>query len=136
MVNLRFLDGRNDGVDKLWNVAVDLGSFEHGFYGATGTMAHHDKQRSTEMAGTVFNGADFIGLRDVAGDADDEEISEPLVEDGFSRYAGVGTSENCSEWILPFRYFGATLRREIGVNRFAGGEANVAQLQILQRFGR
>ena len=60
---------------------------------------HHDQPR-TEAGGGELDAADLRRSDDVAGDADDEQIAEPLIEDDFGRHAGVRATEDDRERLL------------------------------------
>src|SRR5258708_26130829 len=67
-----------------------------------------------------LDAADLRGRDDVAGDANDEEVSEPLIEDDLRRDAGVGAAENNRERLLAARELGAP-----GVTHKSVGAADV-----------
>src|SRR5690606_7715147 len=60
----------------------------------------HDDQRRAEPLRSEFDAPDLRGGDDVTGDPDDEEISEPLVEDDFGGDPRVGAAENDRERLL------------------------------------
>ena len=70
------------------------------FNGAALRVAQHHHQAGAELFGGELDAADLGWGDDVAGDADDEQIAEALIEDDFDRYPGVGTAENGGEWFL------------------------------------
>ena len=60
---------------------------------------HHDQPR-TEAGGGELDAADLRRSDDVAGDADDEQIAEPLIEDDFRRHPRVRATEDDRERLL------------------------------------
>ena len=116
-------DGFGDGGDEFGDVAVDSGVFGDGFHRAAGFVAEDDEERGPEVVDAVFDGADLVGAGDVAGDADDEEITHALVEEGLDGDTGIGAGEKDREGGLAFGLF----RAAGGVlTRVGGGAADVA----------
>jgi hypothetical protein len=70
--------------------------------GATSAVAqHHDElQAATKVLNRVLDASKHLGAQAIAGDANDEEIVRPLVEDQLDGYAGVGASQNGSKRTL------------------------------------
>ena len=56
---------------------------ESGGDSATFGMAHDNDQSSAQVIDCIFDTGDNIGVDDVAGDTDDKEIAESLVEYQF-----------------------------------------------------
>src|SRR6185437_1188651 len=88
------LDRRTDAVDNVLKVRRDrtrlpLELFEGRLDGAALRMAHHHDQLRSEGFRGGLDRADERWRDDVARDADDEEVAQPLIEDELCRRAGV-----------------------------------------------
>ncbi len=68
--------------------------------GAALGVAEHDDKAHVKALGGELHAADLRRRDDVAGDADDEQIPEALVEDEFGRHARVRAAEDDGEWLL------------------------------------
>ena len=64
-------------------------------------VAEHDDEPRVELLGRELDAADLRRRDDVAGDADDEQIAEPLIEHDLGRHARVGAAEHDRERLLP-----------------------------------
>jgi hypothetical protein len=71
-------------------------------------MAHYDDQSGTESCRRKLNAAYLGWCDDVAGDSNDEEVAEALVEDQFRGDAGIGTTKDDCERFLSRDQRGAT----------------------------
>ena len=60
---------------------------------------HHDQPRAEALGGEL-DAADLRRRDDVAGDADDEQVAEPLVEHDLGRHARVRAAEDDRERLL------------------------------------
>ena len=77
---------------------------QEGFlYGATSRVAQDDDEARTKLARGELDATDLRRRHDVAGDANDEEVTESLVEDDFCRDARVGAAEDDREGLLAVR---------------------------------
>jgi hypothetical protein len=74
--------------------------FDGGENGAALRVSQHDDKPRAVTLGGEFDTADLRWRNDVAGDADDEEIAEALVEDDFRRHARIGAAQNNRERLL------------------------------------
>ena len=95
-------------------------------------VAEHDDQPRAEALGGELDAADLRRRDDVAGDADDEQVAQALVEDDLGRHARVGAAEDDRERLLP----GGEPRRAWLATRPAAhvrDEAAVALAQSLER---
>jgi hypothetical protein len=63
-------------------------------------VAEHDDERRPEPRRRELDAADLGRRNDVAGHADDEEISEPLVEDDFRRGSRIRTAKHDGERLV------------------------------------
>jgi hypothetical protein len=98
-------------------------------------VPEHDDESRAESLGGVLDAPDQRWSDDVPGDADDEQIAEPLIEDDLRRNARVGAAENDRVRLLLLRELGAALLAEEGFEAAdVGGEAGVAGLEALQGF--
>ena len=64
-------------------------------------MADHHHQARAEALGGELDAAHLRRRDDVAGDADDEEIAEALIEDDLGGHARVRAAEDDGEGLLP-----------------------------------
>ena len=64
-------------------------------------MAEDDDESGAEPLGRELDAADLGGRDDVAGDPDDEQIAQSLVEDDLDRHTRVRASEDDGERRLP-----------------------------------
>jgi hypothetical protein len=76
-------------------------------------MAENYHQPGAELRGSEFDAADLRWGDDVSRDADDEQISQTLIEHDFCRHPGIGASQNDRERLLALRQFGASCLVEI-----------------------
>ena len=99
-------------------------------------MAEHDDEPRVELLGRELDAADLRRRDDVAGDADDEQVAEPLIEDDLGRHARVGAAEHDRERLLPLGELvaprGADLRAALAI----GHEPPIAVTQPRERFPR
>jgi hypothetical protein len=95
-------------------------------------MTQHDDQTCPKLFGREFNAADLGRSDDVAGDPNDEQIAQALVEDDLDGYTRIGTSENGRERLLARGRFDAAkpARKSIAAAGIRG-EAAVTFLQEL-----
>ncbi len=63
-------------------------------------MAEDDHQSRTELARGEFNAANLRGRHDVAGDSNNEQVAESLVENDLRGNTRVRTAEDDREWFL------------------------------------
>ena len=68
-------------------------------------MTQHHNERCAEPFCGKFHAADLRRRDDVSGNADDEEITQALVENDLCWYARVGAPENDGERFLAFCEF-------------------------------
>ena len=66
-------------------------------------MAEHHHQARAEGLGGELDAADLGGRDDVAGDADDEQVAESLIEDQLRGHARIGAAEDDGEGLLAAR---------------------------------
>ena len=100
-------------------------------------MAEHDDEPRPVPLGRELDAADLRRRDDIAGDADDEQIAEPLVEHDFRRHARVGTAKDDGERFLARGDLcAARFARQRIVAADVGDETTVAVSKALQGFGR
>ena len=98
-------------------------------------MTEHHDQASLEAGCRKFHTADLGWSDDVARDADDEQIAEPLVEDDLCRHTRIGTPEDDRERLLSRRQRLAAGAAHSGLlAAYLGDETTVAFAQPLQCF--
>ena len=96
-------------------------------------MAEHDDERRAELLGRELHAADLRCGHNIAGDTNDEQVAETLVENHLDRYTGIRTGEYDGERRLARLELG-----EMCVNiglvpvRGTGNEASIAFAQTLQ----
>ena len=135
------IDGRTRStIDRRlgdWFGAGPAQLLERGQDRAALRVAEDDDQRRAVALGGELDAADLRWRDDVAGDANDEQVAQSLVEHDLRRYAGIGTSEDDGERLLAVRQLRTPARAD-GVVGGAQprGEAAVAVLQALERFRR
>jgi hypothetical protein len=99
---------------------------------APGVAQHHDERRPEALGGKL-HAANLRGRDDIAGDADDKQVAEALVEDDLRRYPRVGTPEDDGERFLVDRQLMASrLAREPVAVLNARHEATVPLLQAFE----
>src|SRR5690606_14828260 len=76
-----------------------------------------------------------IDIDHIAGDPGAEDVTDPLVEDGFRRNARVHAADDRGKGRLA-RCGGLNLGENVAVDRFAGEEALVALLELGDGFRR
>ena len=97
----------------------------------------HDDQARAKARGGELDAADLRGRDDVAGDADHEQVAQPLVEDDLGRHARVGAAQDDGEGLLPGNQRAAPrLGGAAGRVAHLGDEAPVALAQQRQRLRR
>src|SRR5882672_1049366 len=96
---------------------------------------HHDESRA-ESRNREFDAADLRWRDDVAGDPDDEQVTESLPEDQLCGDARVRASEDHGEWLLPVNQLAAAALTETdsGVLH-ARDKALIALSQACECFG-
>src|SRR3981081_3390620 len=75
------------------------------FNGAALSVSQHDHQASTELLGGELDTADQGRSDDVAGDTNDEQITQALIEDDFDGHPRIGTAEYGRERLLTRSQF-------------------------------
>jgi hypothetical protein len=98
-------------------------------------VAHHDDEPRREGGGGEFHAAHLRGRHDVPGDADDEQVAEPLAEDELGRDAGIRAPQDDRERPLVLRRIEAprSAEAEVGIVQVLD-EAAVAFLEPSERF--
>ena len=76
--------------------------------GAASRMTQDDHQSRAELFRGEFDAADLRRRDDIAGDPDDEQISEALIEDDFHGHSRIGAAEDRGEGLLPRGQFDAS----------------------------
>ena len=77
--------------------------FQRRLDGAAVRMPEDDDQTRAELFGGKFDAADLRRRDDVAGDADHEQVPEPLIEDDLHRDSRIGTPEDTANGACPGR---------------------------------
>src|SRR3989442_9041126 len=94
---------------------------------------HH--QPGAEPLRRKLDAADLRRGYDIAGNADNKQVAEALVEDNLSRHARVGTSEDDCKRLLICRHFeAARLARERVMAANVRYKATVAFSQAFECF--
>ena len=76
-------------------------------HGAALRVPEHDDEPRVELLGGELDAADQRRRDDVAGDADDEEIAEALIEHELGGHTRIGAAEDDRERLLAVRDFRA-----------------------------
>jgi hypothetical protein len=79
--------------------------FQRGKHSFSLRVTQHHDERCGEPFSSKFDAADLKGRDDISGNANDEEITQALVEDDLCRYSRVRASQNDGEWLLAFCEF-------------------------------
>ena len=104
--------------------------------GAAARMPQHHDQPRVEALRRELHAADLRGGHDVAGDADHEQVAEPLVEHDLRGHARVRAAEDDGEGLLARRELAAAHRlrgRDVAVAHVVD-EPAVAFAQAVERF--
>lgn len=109
------LDGGFEGLEEGVNPSRGMAAADRCGDSATFGVAENDDQVGVKVFDGVFDTADSLVGDDVAGDADDEEIADALIEEEFGGNPGIGTTEDDGERVLTFGDFGSTDGGLIGV---------------------
>jgi hypothetical protein len=101
------LDGGSDILKQL----MDDAGLQSGIYRSldcpTIAVADDDNQRDVQVFCGVLDGADYRVVQHMSGAADDEDISQPAVEDDLRGYARIGARDNDCERLLAPRHLDA-----------------------------
>src|SRR4029077_1019 len=110
---------------------------QRGDDGAALRMAHYDDESGTESCRRELNAADLGRCDDVAGDSNDEEVAEALVEDQFRGDAGIRTTEDDCERLLSRDQRGTTgMIRKRGCRRLICHESPITVAKASQSVER
>ena len=129
-------DGRTRFDDRAQVARLLLGGprqlLERRLDGAALRVAEHHDETRPEPLGGELHAAHLRRRHDVAGDADDEEIAEALIEDDLRRHPRVGAAEDDGERFLVLR------QRAAGAIQHgqAGRESLVTGAQPVERLRR
>ena len=91
-------------------------------------MAQYEQHFRARHFARVFQTAKHMVVYDIAGHTTDEQVSDPLVENVFHRYAAVDTGEDDGFGELPFET-GHGLSIEVTRELFVGHISGIALLQ-------
>src|SRR5262245_55502214 len=98
-------------------------------------MAQYEHQRSVQDGHGVLDAAQHLCTDCVPGGADNEEVTETLIEDDLGGQPRVRTAEDHCEGILACGELGTMLRILVGMDARAGDEAEIARAQLGKGFG-
>ena len=96
---------------------------------AAAFVAEHDNQAGAQVRDGVFDAAQGVLAREIAGDADDKQIADMLVEDQFRRGARVRAADDDGKGVLGLGGLGPPDGFGFAVGGFAADEALVAGLE-------
>ena len=100
-------------------------------------MTKNDNQPRPELRGSKLDAADLRRGHDIARNANDEQVAEPLVEQEFDGDARIRARDDGRKRVLSANEFGAPrLAEGARVATFAGDEAAIAVAQALQGISR
>src|SRR5260370_40198197 len=95
-------------------------------------MTQNDDQACAQVRLSVLDGAQRMVVDQIASRANNEKVTQVLVEDQLGRSAGIGTSENDGERVLRLGCLCPT-----GCGRFALGDLTRGKSEIaLLKFGQ
>ena len=115
-----------------WRAPCALGR-QRGLHGAAAFVTEHDEQRRVQVhRGVLQRAHDFSGDH-VAGDADDEQLAEPRVEDQLGRHARVAAAEDRRVRLLALGELGENLLLHGREPRLAADETLVARDEARKR---
>jgi hypothetical protein len=77
-----------------------LKTFKGSEDGTASGVAEDDNKTSVKPGSRELDAADLRGSDDVAGDTDNEEVAEALVEDELGWDPRIGASQDDGEWLL------------------------------------
>ena len=101
-------------------VALAVDRLERGRHGTAAFMPHHDDEAGPEVPHRIRDAPHDVLGDDVAGDPDDEEVAEALVEDELRRDPRVAAGQDRGERMLPRGQMGTPVGRLVGVDRPSG----------------
>src|ERR1700681_473355 len=102
--------------------------------GAALRMPQHAHQPGSESGNREFDAADLGRSHDVAGDANDEQITQSLIEYNLRGHPGIRATENDREGLLILRQFQAPCTVQPSVTAESGDESAIAFPQALDGF--
>ena len=98
------IDRRADRVDQHGEMArqdgIGLHDVDRRPDGPAIGMAQHEDQRSSQHLHAVFEAAEAVGVDEVAGDADDEQVAGTLIEDIVRRDPRIGAADDAGDRVL------------------------------------
>jgi len=104
---------------------------------AAGMAEYHDEARAEGRCGEL-DAADLRGGDDIAGDADHEQIAEPLIEDDLRGHARIRAAQHDGDRLLnsgqltPARTRGARLEAGIALKPKLADETPIAFAERVQ----
>ena len=104
-------------------------------HGAASGVSHDQNQLRSGHGTAILHAGQHLPARDVAGDADAEDVAHAQVEDQLGGCAGIDATEHDGQGVLPVGR-GADLAAEVAGQTPAGAEPFVAVLQDLQHLLR
>ena len=111
-----FANQRTNLVRFLVQVCLGLQGRRHR---STALMAHHNHKLRFQMVNAVFNTANHIGIDNVAGNANDKQITKTLVEQQFRRNTRIAATKNRRERSLPVDQTFPPFSRTVRMPKFA-----------------
>src|SRR5207247_3847398 len=92
----------------------------------------HDQARA-QVRDCVFDAAQRMVVDQIASRANDEKVTEVLVEDQLGRSAGIGAPDNDREWVLGLGRLRATRCRRFALRYLTRRKAEITLLEFGQR---
>jgi hypothetical protein len=93
--------GGLNGAHQRFDVAGRGASRERRFHGTATLMAEDNYESGAEMLHRVLDAAQRIVIDQIAGDANDKQVSDALVEDDFGSGPRIRASYDDGERLLP-----------------------------------
>jgi hypothetical protein len=94
-------------------------------YSAAIRMAEHDEKRRAQMPPRVLQAPRDFRREDISRDADDEQVTQPGVENQLRRYPGITATQDRGMRMLPLGEFSENFLLHLGKPRRAGYEPRV-----------
>src|SRR5262249_18275082 len=102
-------------------------------YGATILMSEHDEQLGVEVKSSILDASQDLSAHNISRNARDEYISETPIEHDLRPDARVAAPKDRGKRMLSSGEFLYAAKILMLALEFAGGEAQIAVLQSLQR---
>ena len=127
------IHGRTQRRHETRQLARQRAAFHRRGHGTAVLVSHDDDQRHVQMFGRVLDAGGLVVARNVAGDADREDVAQPLVEDDLGRYARIGARQDRAMRSLTGGQQMLTIRGLMWMQILLGGVMRIASLELGER---